>query len=75
MKEHNKKMIAPVVVVIGLTLYYFIGINVLIRLNIPNSIKIAALVFSILITILFIVVLIERVKEIKQGEADDLGKY
>jgi hypothetical protein len=75
MKEHSKKIIAPLIVVTGLILYYFMGINVLIRLHIPNGIKIAASVFSIVITILFIVVLIERVKEIKQGEEDDLGKY
>jgi hypothetical protein len=34
-----------------------------------------ALIFSIAITIVFVLVLIERIKEIKQGEEDDLGKY
>ena len=75
MNEHNKKIIAPVIVVLCITLYYFIGVNILIKFNVPNIIKIIALIFSIVITIVFIMVLIERIKEIKQGEEDDLGKY
>ena len=75
MKELNKKMIAPVIVVLCITLYYLTGVNILIKFDIPNIIKIAALLFSIIIIIVFIVVLIERIKEIKQGEEDDLGKY
>jgi hypothetical protein len=75
MKEHTKKTIAPIIVVICITLYYSIGVNVLIKFNIPKIVKIIALIFSIIITIAFIMVLIERIKEIKQGEEDDLGKY
>jgi uncharacterized protein (DUF983 family) len=75
MTEHNKKIIAPVVVVICIILYYCIGVHLLIQFTIPTIIKIAALVFSVFITIICIAVLIERIKEIKQGEADDLGKY
>jgi hypothetical protein len=75
MKEHAKKIIAPVVIVTGISLYYLIGTLVLIKLNISNIIKMAAVIFSLIITIVFIMVLIERIKEIKQGEEDDLGKY
>jgi hypothetical protein len=75
MKKHNQKIIAPVVIAVGLILYYFTGISVLIKLSAPNSIKIAASIFSIVITILFIKALIGRIKEITKGEEDDLGKY
>jgi uncharacterized membrane protein len=75
MKEHNKKMVAPVIVVICIVSYYFMGLNILTKLDGPNIIKIIALAFSIIITIVFILVLIERIKEIKQGEEDDLSKY
>jgi uncharacterized membrane protein (UPF0182 family) len=75
LKEHNKKIIAPVIVVICISVYIFTGVIILTRLNIPNIVKIIALVFSIIITIVFIALLIERIKEIKQGEEDDLSKY
>ena len=75
MKEHNKKIIAPVVVVVCITLYYSIGVMILTKLNIPIMLKIVVLVFSLIIAMVFISVLIERIKEIKQGEEDDLGKY
>ena len=75
MNGHYKKIIAPVIVVVAIILYYFVGVNILIKMYISNIIKIGILIFSILITIILIVVLIERIKEIKQGEEDDLGKY
>ena len=68
-------MVAPVIVVICIVSYYFMGVNILTKLDVPNIIKIIALAFSIIITIVFILVLIERIKEIKQGEEDDLSKY
>ena len=75
MDNHGKKMIAPVVIVLCILLYYFTGINILFRFNMPNIIKIIAVVLSILITVVLIKVLAERIKEIKEGEEDDLGKY
>ena len=75
MDNHGKKMIAPVVVVLCIMLYYAIGIYTLIKTDISNIIKIIAVILSILITVVLIKVLAERVKEIKEGEEDDLGKY
>jgi hypothetical protein len=75
MDNHGKKMIAPIVVVLCIMLYYVIGIFVLFRFNVPNIVKITAIILSILITVVLIKVLAERVKEIKEGEEDDLGKY
>ena len=75
MDNHGRKMIAPVVVVLCILLYYSTGIFVLLKFDVPNIVKIIALVLSIIFTIVFIAVLIERIKEIKKGEEDDLGKY
>ena len=58
MKEHNKKMIAPVIVVICITLYYSIGVYILTKTDVPNIVKIMTLVLSIIITVVFIAVLI-----------------
>jgi hypothetical protein len=75
MGKYLKKLIAPVIITICLTCYHVIYGIVIVKLNIPNIIKIIALIFSIVITIAIIAVLIERIKEIKGGEEDDLGKY
>ncbi|MDR0555039.1 MAG: hypothetical protein LBG76_09625 [Treponema sp.] len=75
MGKHLNKTIAPVVVTICLIAYYSIYIMIILKLNIPNIIKITFLIVSIIITITIIMVLIERIKEIKGGEEDDLGKY
>jgi hypothetical protein len=75
MDNHGKKFIAPIIVVFGIVLYYFIGINVLLKFNVQKIIIVIVIILSIIITIILIMVLIERIKEIKQGEEDDLGKY
>ncbi|MDR1802905.1 MAG: hypothetical protein LBQ94_04805 [Treponema sp.] len=75
MDNRGKKMIAPVVVVFCIMLYYAIGIYVLFKFNLPNIAKIIAIILSILVTVVLIKVLAERVKEIKGGEEDDLGEY
>ena len=75
MGKHFKKIISPVIITICLIGYYIIYGTVIAKLNVPNIIKIAALIFSIIITIVTIMVLVERIKEIQRGEEDDLGKY
>jgi len=74
-KNHMKKAIAPIIVSIFLISYYLSIGFVLLKLNIPNSIKLVVLIVSIIGTVVIIMVLIDRLKEIKGGEEDDLGKY
>ena len=76
-KKHTNKTIAPVVVSFCLVGYYLaIGFALLkFDIPIPNAAKLAALIVSTIGTALIIMVLIERLKEIKGGEEDDLGKY
>jgi hypothetical protein len=75
MGKHGSKKVAPIIVAICLVGYYTAGIIVLARFDFPNIVKIIALGVSILLTIVIIMVLIERIKEINGGEEDDLGKY
>jgi membrane protein implicated in regulation of membrane protease activity len=75
MNNHTKKFIAPIVVVVCISLYYLsIGI-ILWKLDIPMLAKIIALIVSAILTIILVMVLVERIKEINKGEEDDLGKY
>jgi hypothetical protein len=73
--NHAKKIIAPIVVTIGITLYYTIGVIVLVHVALLNIIKVTAIIVSVIITVVFVFILIERIKEIRSGEEDDLSQY
>ncbi len=72
--NHWKKMIAPIVVALVITLYY-IGIAVFfVKIpGIPTLIKVLMVVIPLALAVVMIGVLISRIKEIKGGEEDDLS--
>lgn len=74
--NHWKKMIAPIVVALVITLYY-IGIAVFfVKIpGIPTLIKVLMVVIPLALAVVMIDVLISRIKEIKGGEEDDLSQY
>ncbi|MCI8969451.1 MAG: hypothetical protein HFH75_18080 [Lachnospiraceae bacterium] len=74
--NHWKKMIAPIVVALVITLYY-IGIAVFfVKIpGIPTLIKVLMVVIPLALAVVMIGVLISRIKEIKGGEEDDLSQY
>ena len=69
-------MIAPVVIVALISIYYIaIGVIFAYMYGVPMLAKIIALVVPALLSGVAITVLIQRIKEIKKGEDDDLSKY
>lgn len=69
-------MIAPVVIVALISIYYIaIGVIFAYMNGVPMLAKIIALVVPALLSCVAITVLIQRIKEIKKGEDDDLSKY
>ena len=69
-------MIAPVVIVALISIYYIaIGVIFAYMTGVPMLAKIIALVVPALLSGVAITVLIQRIKEIKKGEDDDLSKY
>ena len=69
-------MIAPVVIVALISIYYIaIGVIIAYMKGVPMLAKIIALVVPALLSGVAITVLIQRIKEIKKGEDDDLSKY
>lgn len=69
-------MIAPVVIVALISIYYIaIGVIFTYMNGVPMLAKIIALVVPALLSGVAITVLIQRIKEIKKGEDDDLSKY
>jgi len=70
-----KKTIAPVIVTLILSIYFLsIGITFY-KFNIPNIIKLTVVIASVIFTAVIVGVFVQRLKEIKGGEEDDLGKY
>ena len=74
MKNHKKKMIAPIVVTVIMIIYYAIYFGFLISL-LEGVWKYAFGILPIAFIALMIKVCIERIKEIQEGEEDDLSKY
>lgn len=73
---HRRKMLAPIIISAVLVLYYaaFALACTLID-GMPLFIKIIAGGVPLLIAGIVIAVLIERIREIKSGEEDDLSEY
>ena len=74
MDLHKKKMIAPIVVSVLVKMYYVIYFGFLISL-LDGIFKYVLGIIPIIFSIVMIKVCIERIKEIKGGEEDDISKY
>ena len=74
MDNKRKKMTAPIVITIIMTLYYVIYFGFLITL-IDGIWKYALGIIPIIFSIIMVKVCIERINEIKKGEEDDISKY
>ena len=74
MKSHFKKMIAPIVVTIIMAMYYIVYFGFLIWF-LEGVWKYALGIVPLALIAVTVMVCIERIKEIKKGEEDDLSKY
>ena len=74
MKEHRKKLIAPIIVTAIMVLYYIAYFGFLIAL-IDGILKWLLGIIPLVFTAVMLKVCIERINEIKKGEEDDLSKY
>lgn len=74
MNEHRKKMTAPIVVTVILIVYYIVYFGVLMAL-LSGIWRILLGIFPVAFSGVMIMVCIERIKEIRNGEEDDIGKY
>ena len=72
--KHIKKMIAPIIISIIIVIYYIVYFYLLIAL-LDVVWKYILGIIPIVLSGVMIAVCIERIKEIKRGEEDDLSKY
>ena len=74
MKLHGKKMIAPIVAS-GIVILYFVVYFGFLMALLDGVWKYVFGVLPLVFSGIMIGVCIERIKEIKRGEEDDLSKY
>ena len=74
MKNHRKKMAAPLVITAVVVVYYLVFFLVLTRLLRGPALWLSGLV-PLGLAAVMIGVCVQRIKEIRSGEEDDLGKY
>ena len=74
LNNHKKKMIAPIIITVIMILYYVVYFGFLISLLYGVWRNIFGIIPLVLSGVM-IYVCIERIKEIKKGEEDDIGKY
>ena len=74
MKEHKTKMIAPIVVSVVMVLYYVFYFGFLMSL-LEGVWRYALGILPFAFSLITVKVCIDRMKEIKKGEEDDISKY
>ena len=72
--SHKKKMIAPIIITVIMILYYITYFGFLISL-LDGIWKYALGIIPLAFSGVMIAVCVERIKEIKKGEEDDLSQY
>lgn len=70
-----KKIIAPVIITILLLVYYVAYLWGWSYIMVPSWLKAIGLIIPICLMGVAIYVLLERIKEIRSGEEDDISKY
>jgi hypothetical protein len=73
-KEKLKKCVAPAIITVILILYFILYFGFLFAI-LPGVWRYILLVFPIVFSGLIIYVFIDRIKEIRSGEEDDISKY
>ncbi|NMB39044.1 MAG: hypothetical protein GX994_05665 [Firmicutes bacterium] len=70
-----KKLIAPIIVAVIIVIYFVFILTITVLQSMPIPGKILAVIIPLALIGIIIFVLIERIKEIRSGEYDDLSKY
>ena len=74
MNKQRKKMIAPIIITILFVSYYAFYFTIVIALPVGVW-KLFLGIIPVVLAVIMIYVCIQRIKEIKEGEEDDLSKY
>jgi len=72
---HSKKLIAPIVITLLLSLYFIGYVVASFFISMSLILRIITIGIPFFLVGVSIFVLVERIKEIRSGEEDDLSKY
>jgi len=75
MNAHQKKMIAPIVITVLLSAYMLTYFVVLLIVPMPVWVKVLIGLIPLALLGASVFVLVQRIKEIRSGEEDDLSQY
>ena len=75
MNGHKRKMTAPIVITVLVIVYFFVYFGLLIHFVEIGWLKVLLWVVPALLGAVMIGVCIQRIREIKGGEEDDLSQY
>ncbi|MDE6760362.1 MAG: hypothetical protein K2J90_06695 [Lachnospiraceae bacterium] len=75
MEEHSEKMIAPIVITVLFIVYYYIYFIILLAALPGIILKLLFGIIPIALAAVMIFVCVQRMKEIRSGEEDDLSQY
>lgn len=73
--KYIKKLIAPIIVAIIIVIYFVFILTITVLQSMPIPGKLLAVIIPLALIGIIIFVLIERIREIRSGEYDDLSKY
>ena len=74
LNSHRKKMLPPIVISVIIIFYYVVYFGILITL-LDGIWKYVLGIIPIIFSAVMLKVCIERIKEFKEGEEDDISKY
>ena len=74
LNSHRRKMLPPIVVSVIIILYYVVYFGILITL-LEGIWKYVLGIIPLIFSAVMLKVCIERIKEIKEGEEDDISEY
>lgn len=75
MSMHQKKMVAPILITVLLSAYMLAYFFLLLSMPMPVWAKILVGLIPLSLLCASVAVLIQRIKEIRSGEEDDLSQY
>lgn len=75
LNKHQKKMIAPIVITILLSAYMLTYFIVILSVPMPVWIKVLVGLIPLAFLCASVYVMLQRIKEIRSGEEDDLSQY
>ncbi|MCB7302882.1 hypothetical protein [Bariatricus massiliensis] len=75
MKKNGRKMAAPIIVTVIMIAYYAVFGVVVWKLSPSAAVCVLGIVIPLALAGVIVGVCIQRIKEIRSGEEDDLSKY